>query len=164
MVRNDVLVGSFRLLVNCIPSSNLKKLGFFQRSEVPFSGSRLMPFFLNIQSAHIYPRSVDMIPRPAPTSTSLIQWRLLSVRMMPVVVAHPYAKTDHHGERVRPYSLCMMVAAVNAVQVWPDGNELAVEPSGRISLAEYFMVLTKSAHHANDIPPLTRYRHVLLRP
>jgi hypothetical protein len=68
--------------------------------------------------------------------------------MIPVVVAHPYPKIDHNGERVNPYSLCMMVAAVNAVAVCPEGNELAVEPSGRISLAVYFMLFTKSAHQA----------------
>ena len=39
----------------------------------------------------------------------------------------------------------MIVAATKAVAVCPEGNEFAVEPSGRISLAEYFMTFVNKA-------------------
>ena len=52
---------------------------------------------------------------------------------------------EYHGERVKPYSLCRIVAPTKAVAVCPEGHELRVEPSGRISLAVYLMPLTKAA-------------------
>lgn len=64
---------------------------------------------------------------------------------------HTIAATENQGERVIPYSLWSIVAPSNAVAVCPDGHELADEPSGRISLEVYFIVLTNPAIIPYDI-------------
>ena len=97
-----------------------------------------------------------MMPIPAPQNTSLIQWRLLSMRITPVAVARPYPAMLYRGLTVRPYSLWRMVAATKAVAVCPDGNEFRVLLSGRIWLAVYLMLFTEAAMMANDIALLTR--------
>ena len=68
------------------------------------------------------------------------------------------------GLRVSPYSLCSIDALTKAVAVWPDGHELRVLPSGRISCAVYLMELTKPAMMAYDMAVEARNRHVSLRP
>ncbi len=85
------------------------------------------------------------MPIPAPASTSLSQWRLFSCRLKAVAVATVYPPILYNGLRVRPYSRCMMVAAMKAVAVCPEGNELFFEPSGRSRLIVYFMLLTVAA-------------------
>ena len=61
------------------------------------------------------------VPIPAPTMTSLIQWRLLSCRVTPVAVATAYPPMLYQGLRC-PYSLWSMVAVMKAVAVCPEGR------------------------------------------
>ena len=64
----------------------------------------------------------------------------------------------YHGLRC-PYSLCSIVAVIKAVAVWPEGNELRVEPSGRITRKEYFSELTAAA-----ISPAEKASETSMRP
>ena len=57
-----------------------------------------------------------------------------------------------------------MVAAIKAVAVCPEGNELLPDPSGRGCLTEYFNVLTKPAINAAEKTLETNMRPQELRP
>ena len=60
-------------------------------------------------------------------------------------VAMVYPPILYHGLLVRPYSLCSIVAAIKAVAVCPEGNELLPEPSGRGWFTVYLRPLTINA-------------------
>ena len=57
-----------------------------------------------------------------------------------------------------------MVAPTKAVAVWPEGHELAVLPSGRISEAVYLMPFTKPAISPYDMAAETSVRVQSERP
>ena len=81
---------------------------------------------------------------PAPTITSAIQCLLFNMRLTPVAVATVYPPMLIHG-LICPYSLCSIVAHINAVAVCPDGKERLFEPSGRFSFTVCFSVFTTLA-------------------
>ena len=118
----------------------------------------LSPFSLKMRSARKYPNSVARIPIPAPTMTSLIQWRLLSCRVIPVAVAAAYPPMLYQGLRC-PYSLCNMVAVMKAVAVCPEGKEFRAEPSGRFTRQVYLSELTAMA-----INPVENASETSIRP
>src|SRR5690606_26630222 len=89
-----------------------------------------------------YPSSVDRIPIPAPARTSEIQCLLLRFLPIPVNVDAANPPILYAGFTI-PYSLCKKLALVKAIEVCPDGKELLLEPSGRSTLAVYFIVLTR---------------------
>ena len=88
-----------------------------------------------------YPNSVDRIPKPAPTMTSLSQCLLFAIRISPVAVAMVYAPTLTHGEMC-PYSLDSIVAVIKAVAVCPEGKLCLLLPSGRVTLVVYLSPCT----------------------
>ena len=59
---------------------------------------------LNIVFTSLYAISVNRMPNAAPTITSIIQWRLLRIRVMPVTIAEAYATKLTHIP-LNPYSL-----------------------------------------------------------
>ena len=66
------------------------------------------------------------------------------MRLTPVAVATVYPPMLIHG-LICPYSLCSIVAHINAVAVCPDGKERLFEPSGRFSFTVCFSVFTTLA-------------------
>ena len=69
----------------------------------------------------------------------------------------------YHGLRC-PYSLWSIVAVMKTVAVCPEGNELRVEPSGRITRNEYFSELTAAAISPTENASETSMRPQELRP
>ena len=81
-----------------------KRLLIFIVLSIIFTQLVVNSLSLNIVFTSLYAISVNRMPNAAPTITSIIQWRLLRIRVMPVTIAEAYATKLTHIP-LNPYSL-----------------------------------------------------------